>query len=156
MTGEFLKWLSKSSKDYLKEMKMDLEKPLECGRTLLHYAASIENTSYLKALIPKFESVDVLDKENKTPLHIACEVGNYEAVKLLLKSKANANLTNSKGLTSLMITAKKKIQDTKMTKILLKYHASCDIETKDGMRAIDYARQVKKTSPIIDILQNKT
>ena len=114
------------------------------------------NIAYLAALLPKFETVDVFDSENRTPLHLACEVGNYKAMKLLLKTNANANIKTNKGLTSLMLIAKRKVQDTKMVKLLLKYHASCDLHTPDGMRAIDYARQVSKTSPLIPLLHSVT
>ena len=155
-SSDFLKWFSKASKDYLDEMNFKVENHLECGRTLLHYAATMANTNYLKALLPKFENVDVFDPEMKTPLHLACEVGNYKAMKLLLESNANANLKTSKGLTSLMVIAKRKIQDKKMVKLLIQYHASCDLHTQDGMRAIDYARQVSKTSPLIPLLHSIT
>ena len=53
-----------------------------------------------------------------------------------------------------MILAKRKVQDTKLVKLLLKYHASSDTENYDGMRAIDYARQVDKKSPIVPLLHN--
>ena len=53
-----------------------------------------------------------------------------------------------------MILAKRKVQDTKLVKLLLEYHASSDVENYDGMRAIDYARQVNQKSPIISLLQN--
>ena len=154
--GVFLKWFSKASKDYLDEMNINVEKPLDFGLTLLHFAAKMANTAYLAALLPKFETVDVFDSENRTPLHLACEVGNYKAMKLLLKTNANANIKTNKGLTSLMLIAKRKVQDTKMVKLLLKYHASCDLHTPDGMRAIDYARQVSKTSPLIPLLHSVT
>ena len=53
-----------------------------------------------------------------------------------------------------MILAKRKVQDTKLIKLLLKYHATSDIENNDGMRAIDYAREVDEKSPIISLLSN--
>lgn len=154
---EFFKWFSKSSKDYLDEININVEKTLECGRSLLHYAARMENTAFIKALLPKFSNVDVFDKEHKTPLHHACEVGNYEVIQLLLESNANANLKTSKGLTSLMVVAKRKTQDKRIVKLLLKHEASIDAETEtDGMRAIDYARQVNTKSPIIPLLHSVT
>ena len=152
--AEFFKWFSKSSKDYLEEININVERTLECGRTLLHYAARMENIAFIKALLPKFSNVDVPDKELKTPLHHACEVGNYEVVKLLLESNANANLRTTKGLTGLMITAKRRMQNKKMVKLLIKFYASIHAETADGMRAIDYARQVDTKSPIIPLLHS--
>ena len=114
----------------------------------------LEARSKLKVLLPKFTSVNVFDFEKNTPLHLACEKGNYEIIKLLLESNADVNLTTNKGLTCLMILAKRKVQDTKLVKLLLQYHASSDTENYDGMRAIDYARQVDKKSPIIPLLHN--
>ena len=150
----FFDWFSKVSTDYLAEINLNVEKPFECGNTLLHHAAKMENFEYLKVLLPKFTSVNVFDFEKKTPLHLACEKGNYEIIKLLLESNADVNLTTNNGLTCLMILAKRKVQDTKLVKLLLQYHASSDAENYDGMRAIDYARQVDKKSPIIPLLHN--
>ena len=150
----FFKWFSKASDDYLAEINLNVEKPLECGATLLHYAAKMANTAYLKVLLAKFKTVNVFDSEKKTPLHVACEIGNYQTLKLLLEAQADVNLLTNKGLTSLMILAKRKIQDAKLVKLLMKYHASPDIENHDGMRAIDYARQVDKKSSIIPLLHN--
>ena len=150
----FFKWFSKVSKDYLGEINLDVEKPFECGRTLLHHSAKMGNLAYFKALLPKFTSVNITDKEKKTPLHLACESGNHHIIKLLLESNADVNLMTNKGLTCLMILAKRKVQDTKLIKLLLKYHATSDIENNDGMRAIDYAREVDEKSPIISLLSN--
>ena len=151
---QFFEWFSKVSPDYLTEISLNVEKPFECGRTVLHYAAKFENLEYLKVLLPQFKSVNVLDLEKNTPLHLACEKGNYQIIKILLESNADVNLITSKGLTCLMILAKRKVQDTKLVKLLLEYHASSDVENYDGMRAIDYARQVNQKSPIISLLQN--
>ena len=98
--------------------------------------------------------INMTDKEKKTPLHLACESGNHHIIKLLLESNADVNLMTNKGLTCLMILAKRKVQDTKLIKLLLKYHATSDIENNDGMRAIDYARQADKKSPLIPLLHN--
>ena len=79
---------------------------------------------------------------------------NLDLIYEHLTQYADVNLTTNKGLTCLMILAKRKVQDTKLVKLLLQYHASSDTENYDGMRTIDYARQVDKKSPIIPLLHN--
>lgn len=56
-------------------------------RSCLHYLVIKCSTKVLKdTLKGKFFCVDVNDKENRTPLSIACEMGNYDAVEFLISN----------------------------------------------------------------------
>ena len=51
-----------------------------------------------------------------------------------------------------MLLARRKKHDTKLVKLLLKYNASCEATNKEGLRAIDIARNLNKNSPIIKLI----
>ncbi|EAY21336.1 hypothetical protein TVAG_167110 [Trichomonas vaginalis G3] len=56
-------------------------------RSCLHYMVIKCSTKVLKdTLKGKFFCVDVNDKDNRTPLSIACEMGNYDAVDFLVSN----------------------------------------------------------------------
>ena len=147
-----LSWVSKSSKQYLMDMDIDIDLRSPYKETLLHFAARIQNSIYIKSLIPKFKTVDLFDMNKSTPLHEACKHGHYENAKILLENQADVDLMDICGKTSLMIAADKKSQDEKLIRLLLKYNANCNLESQDGMRAIDYARQVDPNSTNIPLI----
>lgn len=66
------------------------------GRTLLHYAASLNQVSLLQVLLGQKDPTLTVNQQNEpyreTPLMIASEVGSLDAVKLLLKAGADVNL----------------------------------------------------------------
>lgn len=147
------KWMLKSSKQYLFELGFDMDYKTKEGKSLLHHAAMISDRGYLECFLPKFNSVNIADSDNVTPLHEACLSGNIEVAKMLLDKQADANARiKSSGLTSLMIIAKQPEQNVKFIRLLLKYNAYCDMEDNNGMRAVDYARQVNPKSPIINLI----
>lgn len=147
------KWLLKSNKQYLLELGLDIDHRNNQGKSILHHAARIRDPSYLKCFLPKFSSVNIHDDDNCTPLHEACKWGNFDVAKILLEEKADANARiKSSGLTSLMMIAKRPEQDIKFVRLLLKHNACVDIESKNGMRAVDFARQVRQKSPIVTLI----
>ena len=87
-----------------------------------------------------------------TPLHEACKYGNYENVRILLEHQADVNLMDNLGKTSLMIAVDKRYHDENLVRLLLKHNANCNLESHDGMRAVDYARQVDPKSKIIPLI----
>jgi len=110
---------------------------------------------YILCLIDKFEKknlIDIIDNEGFTPLHYSCKFGILENTRILLESGANANVAAYDGSTSLMLLARRKKHDTKLVKLLLKHNASCEATNKEGLRAIDIARNLNKNSPIIKLI----
>lgn len=146
------KWMSRLSKSFLSELGVDLEKKTSDGKSVLHLCARVSEPSYLKCFLNKFDRVDDVDEEGRTPLHEACDSGNYTTAKLLLQSGANVNITTKSGSTPLMILSEKKVHDIKFFKLLLKYNASTDLENKSGMRAVDLVRNQDKNSPVISLI----
>lgn len=63
----------------------------------------------LKALLDKGagSALEVKDKDDNSPLHVACLLDNPEAVQLLIKKGADVKSKNRKGQTPLHIAAEK-------------------------------------------------
>ena len=147
-----LNWVSRSTIQYLLDIDIDIALRSPHNESLLHFAARIPNTMFIKCIIDKFKTVNVFDKNKLTPLHEACKYGQYENAKILLEHQADVDLMDNLGRTSLMLTVDKRHHDEKLVRLLLKYNANCNLESQDGMRAIDYARQIDPKSIIIPLI----
>ena len=152
VSNNSFKWLKRTTKDYLKEVEINIHETCKFGKSLLHVASKIPDPFFLQCLISKFEDVNLVDKSFMTPLHEACRAGCLENARLLLSYGASVNSITSTGNTPLMLLANRTNPDLKLAKLLVKYNASCDIENNDNMRAVDIARQICKTSPLIPII----
>ena len=82
------------------------------------------------------------------------QIGSFNngSSKILLEHKADVDIMDKFGKTSLMFAVDRKYQDEKLVRLLLKYNANCNLESHDGMRAVDYARQVDPKSKIIPLI----
>ncbi|CAN9357276.1 unnamed protein product [Alternaria alternata] len=72
------------------------------GKTLLHHAVStrFSNTKIAKLLIDAGAEIDARDQDGDTPLHLATH--SRSCTELLLRHKANPNLTDADDLTPLL------------------------------------------------------
>ena len=147
-----LNWVSKSSNQYLLDIDIDIESRSLYKESLLHFAARIPNIMFIKCIINKFKTVNIFDMNELTPLHEACKHGQYENAKILLEHQADVDIMDNFGKTSLMFAVDRKYQDEKLVRLLLKYNANCNLESHDGMRAVDYARQVDPNSIVIPLI----
>ena len=79
------------------------------------------------------------DKNGNTPLHVASISKNSDCMRLLIKSKANLNITNRRGDTSLVCAAQK----NKMTAVRELVWSLCDLEIRDsgGKTAVEKAKE---------------
>ena len=59
---------------------------------LLHEAVRQSDQSKLKELIASGSNVNEIDQHRRSPLHIASWLANYDALLLLIRSKASTNL----------------------------------------------------------------
>ncbi|KAI6202441.1 Protein kinase domain containing protein [Aphelenchoides besseyi] len=67
----------------------------QSGNTVLHAACKSNNFATIQLVFEAFpEQVDVINDEKSLPLHLACEVGNLEAVRLLMSHKYADGLKN--------------------------------------------------------------
>ena len=57
--------------------------------TELFDAAELGNLSQVQAILDSKVSVDVVDRDSRTALHLACSDGNSDVVELLINSRAN-------------------------------------------------------------------
>ena len=77
---------------------------------------------FLHALISLFiDDVNAYDNKQRTPLHLACWLGNYDMIKCLLNAGASCGLLAQDGFTCLHFAAQKTNENTlNIVKLLLK------------------------------------
>lgn len=85
---EGVKFFSKMGKD-------EINKKNIAGATALNLACRKGNTEIIKILVEKGADVNIADNENWTPLMRCALSDNEDAVKILLKNKANPSMLNS-------------------------------------------------------------
>ncbi|GFN77432.1 pote ankyrin domain family member b [Plakobranchus ocellatus] len=95
--------------------------------TKLHKAAWTGNLNKVKQLARKDPSP--LDKENRTPLHLACVQGNEHVVQELLEWKAKVNIGDNQSRTPLMRAVE--FGQEGCVALLLAYRV--DVDTKDSL-----------------------
>jgi hypothetical protein len=80
----------------------------EDGHSLLHWAALVGRTDFLKAAVEHGNSVDALAHNKQTPLMWAVLRGHTSTARALLDMKASLQVKDSLGATSLMIAVQHK------------------------------------------------
>ena len=88
-------------------IRADMDALDKNGNSIIHMACEPKETGILHHLLSrgKFRSVQ-RNNNGQTPLHHAIEIGNVEAVKLLLEFQAALNPSDLKGQTPLMTAVK--------------------------------------------------
>ena len=82
----------------------------ESNRTVLHLAATINNTDVLEFLLRHFSDIDSADNFGKTPAFLAAEHGLVDNLALMVKKGANVNI-KTKSLSSLDFESYRNIPD---------------------------------------------
>lgn len=94
------------------------------------------NQDKVRELIENKVDIDQHNSEKWTALHIACrnsKLCSEQIVKMLLEAKANLNLQNNKGLTSLTLASGNSNQDSTENTVRMLIDAKADLEiTKDN------------------------
>ncbi|XP_067684911.1 ankyrin repeat domain-containing protein 26-like [Haliotis asinina] len=108
-------------------------KEKELGK--LHKAAWLNDYDKVKQLAKKDPSC--LDKENRTPLHLACAQGNAKVVQELLEWKAKTNIGDNNSKTPLMKAVDGGFADC--VELLLDSHADVDAMDKEGNTCLHMA-----------------
>ncbi len=78
-------------------------------------------------------NVDVVDRQGRTPLHVAAQLGRTAIAELLLSKGADVNrqVDSAQRPTPLHLAAAR--GDAEMIKLLLRYHADPSAVTRDGL-----------------------
>jgi len=117
---------------------VELDKPTKDEWKIVHYAASyadrdspdktyMENCHKIIIALKAHQcSLDCLDEEGNTPLHIACKYGHQEMASLLLEQGANFDLKDRSGKTALHLASTPQI-----VQLLLQKHVDVNAKAYD-------------------------
>ncbi|WP_131781492.1 ankyrin repeat domain-containing protein [Legionella gresilensis] len=82
----------------LEHPKIKISMENENGETALHSACASNFPEIIEELIAKGAAIEHPNKDNLTPLAIACEEQNFEAANLLIKKGADLSLVRAEGV----------------------------------------------------------
>jgi uncharacterized protein len=108
-------------------------------RTALQYATEKNHIEAAKRLLAYGADIDAHDNGYITPLIMAANRGYTELGLIYVNKGADVNIQHSQGWTALIDAVIR--NDVILVKALLKAGADKEIAGKNGMRAIDFARQ---------------
>ncbi|XP_014906232.1 ankyrin repeat domain-containing protein 26 isoform X3 [Poecilia latipinna] len=117
----------------------------------IHKAVSQGDLTKLKPLAKK-NDINQLDKENRTPLHIACATGHDEVVQFLVDSKAKLNLRDNQNRSALMKAVEG--QHERCVAILLENHADPNLADANGNTALHLAANIPSIPTATRLLQH--
>ncbi|KAI5802979.1 ankyrin repeat-containing domain protein [Geopyxis carbonaria] len=119
------------------------------GTTLLHLAASTNNTATLSALLSSTHSLNITTTTTRgwTPLHTAAHHGASAATTLLLAAGADTNTADTKSLTPLLLAARDGSHGTRVSQAgnaatiaaLIAAGADANAAGDAGLTALHYA-----------------
>ena len=117
------------------------------GEGALHIVIKRGDVTYLRYLLSRGADANLRDSRGNTPLILAVQYGQPEAIDALIAGKANVNLGNSGGETPLIRAVQRR--DIAMVRALLAAKANPDqTDSVAGMSARDYAHADDR-SPVI-------
>ena len=108
-------------------------------RTALQYAAEKNHLEVAKRLLAYGADIDAYDNGKLTPLIMAANRGYTELGLLLIEKGADVDIQHVEGWTALIDATAK--NDVKLVNALLKAGADKELKAKNGLKAVDYARQ---------------
>eukprot|EP00079_Xenopus_tropicalis_P034011 XP_017947782.1 PREDICTED: ankyrin repeat domain-containing protein 26 isoform X6 [Xenopus tropicalis] len=117
----------------------------------LHRAASAGDVGKIKQLIKK-QDINQLDKENRTPLHIACANGQLDTVKLLLEHKSKLNLCDNDNRSPLLKAIQ--CQQESCATVLLEHNADPNLVDINGNAALHLAALIPSVSIAKQLLEH--
>ncbi|MGH0177743.1 UNVERIFIED_CONTAM: hypothetical protein FKN15_017457 [Acipenser sinensis] len=117
----------------------------------LHKAASTGDLSKLKQLAKKHD-LSQLDKDNRTPLHLACAHGHVDVVHFLMESKAKLNLCDNDNRSPLMKAVQ--CQQERCVVTLLEHDADPNLVDINGNTALHLAALIPAISMAIQLLDH--
>ena len=107
--------------------------------------ATTHRTASARALLDAGDKVDQTDPDNMTPLDWATLANRVDMARLMIQRGADVNHVDKHGMTPLLYAASIDFGDSAMLDLLLSSGANPGARTKEGMTALDLARQYKHT-----------
>ncbi|KAM4748880.1 ankyrin repeat domain-containing protein 26 [Rhinophrynus dorsalis] len=117
----------------------------------LHRAAFSGDVTKIRQLLKKHD-INQLDKENRTPLHLACANGHLDAVTLLVESKCKLNLCDNDNRSPLMKSIQ--CQQEQCAAALLEHDADPNLVDINGNSALHLAALIPSISIAIQLLEH--
>ncbi|MEE6480994.1 hypothetical protein FKM82_012723 [Ascaphus truei] len=118
----------------------------------LHRAASSGDVAKIRQLLKK-QDINQLDKENRTPLHLACANGYADAVTLLVERKSKLNLCDNDNRSPLMKAIQ--CQQECCATILLEHDADPNLVDINGNTALHLAALIPSLSIATQLLEHE-
>ncbi|XP_029104653.1 ankyrin repeat domain-containing protein 26 isoform X2 [Scleropages formosus] len=118
----------------------------------VHRAASSGDLAKLKQLAKK-NDLNQLDKENRTPLHIACANGHAEVVQFLVESKVKLNLCDNQNRSPLMKAVQ--CQQERCALTLLEHNADPNLVDINGNTALHLAASIPSIPLATQLLEHE-
>ncbi len=122
------------------------------GDSALHIVTRGRDRVWLGFLLGKGARPDLPNKDGNSALILASQLGWIEGAELLLRFKANVDMSNSRGETPLIFAVHNR--DVAMTRLLLGRGANPKrTDSVAGYSALDYARQDKRAAAVLKLLE---
>lgn len=123
---------------YLESLGLDIKAKNKQNQNLLHQLfKSNKDTSLLSYLIENGVSINQRDHEGMTPLTIAVQRKNLQALTLCELNKADFSITDSEGSNLLHVAVEH--EDIDLIELLLKHGVDINAKNNDGMTALHLA-----------------
>ncbi|XP_050791943.1 ankyrin repeat domain-containing protein 7 isoform X10 [Gopherus flavomarginatus] len=145
--GKKKKGQSPSSRASLPGVGYELREK-ELGK--LHRAAAGGDLGRLQQLLKKHD-INQLDKENRTPLHLACANGHSDIVNYLVDNKCKLNLCDNDNRSPLMKAVQ--CQQEKCATMLLEHGADPNLVDVNSNTALHLAAQTANISLVVQLLE---
>ncbi|KAM9171577.1 ankyrin repeat domain-containing protein 26 isoform 8-T8 [Pangshura tecta] len=145
--GKKKKGQSPSSRASLPGVGYELREK-ELGK--LHRAAAGGDLGRLQQLLKKHD-INQLDKENRTPLHLACANGHSDIVNYLVDNKCKLNLCDNDNRSPLMKAVQ--CQEEKCATMLLEHGADPNLVDVNSNTALHLAAQTANISLVVQLLE---
>jgi len=133
----------------MKEQESVIQKN-EKGLTPLHEAKSVEEA---KALLEKGAEVNVRDRYDRTPLHLAVYLGKKELAELLIHNRADLNAKDKDGKTPLHYAVDK--NNKELTELLLDMGAHINVKNNNSFTPLHAATLSLAKKEIVELLINR-
>lgn len=129
------------------------------GDSILHIAAALGTPSDIQFILNHFNNiVNYKNKDDKTPLHEACQFSRSDNVKILIDNGADVNAIKRADWTPLMLVCAKTQHEDSVTivNLLLEKGALVNLFNKDGWNALHLVARDGNVDVFNVLLENRS